>query len=64
MVGRPDDRWGERPVVFASLHEGRTLEIETVRNRLEHDFESWQRPDELLIVESIPSTSTAPCCGS
>ena len=58
VVGRPDDRWGERPVVFASLHEGASLDVETVRDRLDPDFESWQRPDDLLIVESIPLTST------
>lgn len=58
VVGRPDDRWGERPVVFANLEPGADLDLETVRERLAREFESWQRPDELLIVDSIPLTST------
>ncbi len=59
VVARPDDRWGERPVVVvvtAPAHE--TLTIDRLRTVLADRFQSWQIPDAVFEIDEMPLTST------
>ena len=58
VIARPDDRWGERPIAVISLAPAASLDFTSLQNRLAEDFERWQCPDDLVIVDSIPLTST------
>ena len=58
VVARPDDRWGERPIAVISLAPASSLDLATLLERLAGDFERWQCPDDLVLVDSIPLTST------
>ncbi len=58
VVGRPDDRWGEVPVAFVSLHPGTTATedelIAHVRDRLAH----FKAPKAVTIVDELPKGGT------
>jgi fatty-acyl-CoA synthase len=58
VVARPDDRWGERPIAVISLAPASSLDFATLQERLAGDFERWQCPDDLMLVDLIPLTST------
>ncbi len=58
VVGRPDDRWGEVPVAFVSLHPGAHVAeadlIAHVRARLAH----FKAPKAVTIVDDLPKGGT------
>ena len=58
VVPRPDEKWGERPVAFVTLAPGASLDLETVRIALASKFQTWQMPDDLHPVKTMPLTST------
>lgn len=58
VVARPDEQWGERPVAFVTLAPGASLDLETVRLALASKFQTWQMPDALLPIKTMPLTST------
>ena len=58
VIARPDDRWGERPIAVVSLAPAASLDLATLQTRLAQAFERWQCPDDLILVDSIPLTST------
>lgn len=58
VVARPDERWGERPVVFIVPATGGTPTLELVREALSGEFLSWQMPDEVHLLDAMPLTST------
>ncbi len=58
VVGRADDRWGEVPVAWVSLHPGTTVDevelIDHVRSRLAH----FKAPKVVTIVDELPKGGT------
>jgi fatty-acyl-CoA synthase len=53
-----DEKWGERPLVCVVPAEDCELSLETVRAHLEQsNFERWQLPDRVEVMEAIPRTS-------
>ena len=58
VVGRPDERWGEVPVAFVSLHPGATATeselIDHVRERLAH----FKAPKAVTFVSDLPKGGT------
>lgn len=62
VVGAPDPRWGERPVLFAVARAGRTPRLETLKNRMSPlvaagQLSRWASPDRLILVDALPRTS-------
>lgn len=59
VVARPDDRWGERPVVFVQpAANAEVPSLESIRTALADRFQSWQLPDAVIAIASMPLTST------
>lgn len=59
VVARPDERWGERPVVcIVPSREQAAPTRESLRASLAGRFQSWQIPDAILVLDSMPLTST------
>ncbi len=58
VVARPDERFGERPVAFVRLIEGREASaqeiIEHVRDRLAH----FKAPSDVFFCDALPRTAT------
>ncbi len=57
-VARPDERWGERPILFVVSRPGAEPNPESVLNFLGRQLARWQVPDEVVFVDEIPHTAT------
>ncbi len=58
VVAQPHPRWDERPIALLVLAEGANVSKDTVLTHCAKKFAKWQLPDDVLIVDSIPLTST------
>ncbi len=58
VVAHPHPKWDERPVALVLPAEGRSVLPDEVIEHCASAFAKWQLPDDVLVVESIPLTST------
>jgi acyl-CoA synthetase (AMP-forming)/AMP-acid ligase II len=59
VIGRPDDRLGERSCACVVLEPGRALDLATVVDRLRAEgLASYKLPEELVGVETLPTTAS------
>jgi fatty-acyl-CoA synthase len=58
VVAVPDQRWGERPLAWVVVADGRTLTAADLREHLTGRVASWWVPDEFRFVGEIPKTAT------
>ena len=62
VVGAPDVRWGERPVLFAVARPGSTPLLQTLKDRMSPlitggQLSRWATPDRLILIDALPRTS-------
>ncbi|GAA5143927.1 acyl--CoA ligase family protein [Nocardioides marinquilinus] len=57
VVGRPDERWGEVPVAFVTLREGRELTAEQVADHVRAHLAGFKVP-RVVHFRTLPKTST------
>src|SRR5215469_845896 len=58
VVAVPHPKWAERPLAAIVLRDGAELDVEDLRTFLSQRFAKWQLPDEFVVVEELPHTST------
>jgi len=58
VVGMPDERWGERPLLFVELRGGTTATCGDMRAHLEGRIARWWMPDEVRFVDKVPLGAT------
>jgi hypothetical protein len=58
VVGRPDERWGERPVDYVVPRSNATLTADAVRSHLQDRVAKWWIPEDVQITSEIPKTPT------
>ncbi len=58
VVGRPDEKWGERPVLVVEPRPGESLDANTLLGLLHGKVASWWIPDQVDQVDSMPLAST------
>ncbi|NUL46514.1 long-chain fatty acid--CoA ligase [Cellulosimicrobium funkei] len=58
VVGRPDERWGERPVAYVVPRAEAVLTAEDVRAHLQDRVAKWWIPEDVLIIAEVPKTPT------
>ena len=54
VVGKPDDRWGERLVAVVVLRPGATLDFETLAAHCRKQLASFKVPRELQLRDALP----------
>jgi fatty-acyl-CoA synthase len=57
VVGIPDEKWDERPLVAIVLKEGQSVEPGELREFLEGRVARWQVPENFTYIEEVPKTS-------
>jgi fatty-acyl-CoA synthase len=57
-IGVPHPKWDERPVVVAIMREGAVLSEDELRVFLATKVPSWQVPDRVVLVDSLPLGGT------
>ena len=58
VVGRPDARWGERPVLFVVLKAGQGFDRDALATLYADRVARWMVPTEFRIVDALPHTAT------
>jgi 3-(methylthio)propionyl---CoA ligase len=58
VIGRPDEKWGERPVLIVAPRQGHELDAQALLDILRGKIEDWWLPDEIAHVERMPLAAT------
>lgn len=58
VISVPHARWQERPFACVVLRPDATADKVELRESLQSQFERWQLPDNIVVVEEIPKTAT------
>ncbi|MBB3050388.1 fatty-acyl-CoA synthase [Prauserella isguenensis] len=57
VVGVPDEKWDERPLVAVVVREGHTVTADELREFLRGKVAKWQLPEHWTFVPEVPKTS-------
>ncbi|WP_026425133.1 long-chain fatty acid--CoA ligase [Actinokineospora inagensis] len=57
VVGVPDEKWGERPLVAVVLRPGTEVTAEQLREFLSAKVARWQLPENWVFIGEVPKTS-------
>ena len=58
VVGRPDEKWGERPVLVVEPRAGESLDSDALLEALRGKVAKWWIPDQVAEVSAMPLAST------
>jgi long-chain acyl-CoA synthetase len=54
VVGRANPVYGEEPVLFVSLHPGKTLSVGLIREHLRDSLSKYKLPVEITVLDDVP----------
>jgi fatty-acyl-CoA synthase len=57
VIGVPDEKWDERPLVAVVLREGRQVTAAELREFLAGKIAKWQLPEHWTFIDEVPKTS-------
>lgn len=57
VIGVPDAKWDERPLVAVVLREGAQATPDTLREFLSDKVAKWQLPENWTVINEVPKTS-------
>ena len=58
VIGRPDPKWGERPLLIVEMRAGADLKAEALLGHLRGKVADWWVPDHVIAVEAMPLAPT------
>lgn len=58
VIGRPDEKWGERPVLVIEARAGHAIEAEELLAFLRGKVAAWWIPERVVQVETMPLAAT------
>ena len=57
VIGVPDEKWSERPLVAVVLREGQSATPEELKEFLSGKVAKWQLPENWTFIDEVPKTS-------
>ncbi|WP_405167330.1 long-chain fatty acid--CoA ligase [Nocardia sp. NBC_01499] len=57
VIGVPDEKWDERPLVAIVLADGTDAKADELRDFLADKFAKWQLPERWTFIAEVPKTS-------
>ena len=57
VVGLPDDRWGEVPVLVLVARPGAPIDLDGLRAELERCLARFKQPRRIVLAEALPRTA-------
>jgi 3-(methylthio)propionyl---CoA ligase len=57
-IGRPDAKWGERPVLIVEPRQGHIPDAQELLRCLRGKVPDWWIPDQVVLMESMPLAAT------
>ncbi|NKR52066.1 long-chain-fatty-acid--CoA ligase [Rhodococcus hoagii] len=57
VIGIPDEKWDERPLVAVVLREGSDTTLDQLRDFLADKVAKWQLPENWAVIQEVPKTS-------
>jgi fatty-acyl-CoA synthase len=58
VIARPDEKWGERPVLIVAPRQGRTINARELLSELRGKVVGWWIPDEIVQIDAMPLAAT------
>jgi len=58
VVAKPDERWGEHPVLVVQLKPGANFSRHDMIEHYNGRIAKWSIPDDVIIVDELPHTAT------
>lgn len=58
VVGRKDQKWGERPILLIELRENALIDDDDLINSLKGKVPSWWIPDAIIRIDAMPLAAT------
>lgn len=58
VIGRPHEKWGERPVLIVEPRSGHTIDRERLLVALRGQVPDWWLPDRIVLVDKMPLAAT------
>lgn len=58
VIGRPDEKWGERPIVVVELRPGDDIDPDTLIDALRGKVADWWIPDQVEKITAMPLAAT------
>ncbi len=54
VIGRPDARWGERPVIIVEPRHGQAIDPAALIDALRGHVADWWLPDRVVTIDAMP----------
>lgn len=58
VIGRFDEKWGERPILIVETRDGTLESTETLKASLKGKIPEWWMPKEIVVMDSMPLAAT------
>ena len=58
VVAKPDERWGERPVLVVQLNPEMNFSTQDMVDLYTGKVPKWSIPDDVVVVDELPHTAT------